>query len=119
MKKSINQAHLENGTYERIASRLGKELELNGLEAPDELQINTATQQITPQNPVKPKPTCHHCKKPGHYWNKCRQLKPEKDQAQNNMNSAGKNNYNNGSQTNSNSKNNFPNNTNANNTNNQ
>ena len=67
VKKSINQAHLENGTYERIVSHLEKESELNGLEAPDEVQTNTVTQQITPQNPVKPKTTCHHCKKPGHY----------------------------------------------------
>ena len=35
LKKSINQAHLENGTYEQIVSHLEKELELNGLEAPE------------------------------------------------------------------------------------
>ena len=35
LKKSINQAHLENGTYEQIVSHLERELELNGLEAPD------------------------------------------------------------------------------------
>ena len=38
LKKSINQAHLQNITYEQIVSHLGRELELNGLEAPDELQ---------------------------------------------------------------------------------
>ena len=37
-KKSINQAHLESGTFEQIVSHLEKDLELNGLEAPDELQ---------------------------------------------------------------------------------
>ena len=37
-KKSINQAHLENGTYEQIKSHLESELELNGLEAPDECE---------------------------------------------------------------------------------
>ena len=31
LKKSINQAHLENGTYEQIVTHLEKELELNGL----------------------------------------------------------------------------------------
>ena len=67
LKKSINQAHLENGTYEQIVSRLERELELNGLEASDEMPINTVTQQAPPQNPNKPRPTCHHCKKPGHY----------------------------------------------------
>ena len=103
LKKSINQAHLENGTYEQIVSHLERELELNGLEAPDEMQINTLIQQDTRQNSEKPKPTCHHCKKPGHYRNQCRQLKREKDQAQNNTNSAATNKNNNGSaQTNSN-----------------
>ena len=31
LMKSINQAHLEVGTYEQILSHLGKEFELNGL----------------------------------------------------------------------------------------
>ena len=35
LKKSINQAHLENGTIEHIVSHLEKESELNGLEATD------------------------------------------------------------------------------------
>ena len=33
LKKSINQAHLENGTYGQIVTHLERELELNGLEA--------------------------------------------------------------------------------------
>ena len=85
LKKTINQAHLENGTYEQIVSHLERELELNGLEAPDEMQLNAVMQQDTQQNTGKPKPTCHHCKKPGHYRNQCRQLKREKDQGQNNQ----------------------------------
>ena len=75
LKKSINQAHLENGTYEQIVSNLERELELNGLEAPDEMPINTVTHQDPQQNSIKPGPTCHHCKKPGHYQNQCRLLK--------------------------------------------
>ena len=43
LKKSMNAAHLENGTYEGIVSRLERELKLNGLEAPDEMQLNTVT----------------------------------------------------------------------------
>ena len=39
LKKSINQAHLEIGTYEQFVSYLERELELNSWEAPDELQI--------------------------------------------------------------------------------
>ena len=48
LKKSINQAHLENGTYEQIVTHLERELELNCLEHPDETQMNTVThkQQI-------------------------------------------------------------------------
>ena len=85
-------------------SHLERELELNGLEAPNEMPINTVTQQAPQQNSNKPRPTCHHCKKPGHYQNQCRQLKREKDQTRNNTNSA---NNNNGSvQTNSNPDNN-------------
>ena len=43
LKKSVNQAHFENGTYEQIVTHLEMELELNGLEAPDELQIKTVS----------------------------------------------------------------------------
>ena len=73
------------------------------------------TQQTTQQNSEKPKPTCHHCKKPSHYQNECPQLKREKDQTRNNMNSA--NNNNGIAQTNSNPNNKVSNNTKANNTN--
>ena len=104
LKKSINQAHLENGTYEQIVSHLERELEINGLEAPDEMPINTVTQQAPQQNSNKPRPTCHHCKKPGHYQNQCRQLKREKAQTRNNTNSADNNNG--SAQTNSNPNNN-------------
>ena len=45
LKKTVNQAHLENGTYEQIVSHLERELELNGLEAPDEMQLNAVMQQ--------------------------------------------------------------------------
>ena len=92
LKKSINHAHLKNGTYEQIVSHLEKELELNGSESPDEMPINTVTQQTPQQNTNKPRPTCHHCKKPGNYENQCRQLKREKDQTRNNTNSANNNN---------------------------
>ena len=118
LKKSINQAHLENGTYEQIVSHLERELDLNGLEAPDEMPMNTVTQQAPQQNSNKPRPTCHHCKKPGHYQNQCRQLKREKDQTRNNTNSA--NNNNGSAQTSSNPNNNkSANNTKRNNINNQ
>ena len=117
LKKSINQAHLQNGTYEQIVSHHERELELNGLEAPDEMPINTVTQQAPQQDSNEPKPTCHHCKKPSHYQNRCRQLKRKKDQTQNNTISA--NNNNGSAQTNSNPNNKTANNTKANNITNQ
>ena len=43
LKKSINQAHLEHGTYEQIVTHFDRELELNSLESPDETQVNTVT----------------------------------------------------------------------------
>ena len=113
LKKSINQAHLENGTYEQIVSHLERELELNGLEAPDKMPINTVTQEAPRQDSNKPKPTCHHCKKPSHYQNQCRQLKREKEQTRNKTNSA--NNNNGSAQTNSNPNNKTANNTKTNN----
>ena len=91
-------------------------MELTGFEARDELQVITVTQQATPQYQQRPKPICHHCKKPSHHRNWCRQLKREKDEAQGNANSAGNNCNNNGGQKNSNSNNKNPINTNANNT---
>ena len=42
---SVNQGHLENGTYEQIVTHLEREIELNGLNAPDELQMNSVTQK--------------------------------------------------------------------------
>ena len=89
-------------------SHLERELEINGLEAPDEMQLNTVTQQATKATSEKPKPTCQHCKKPGRYRNQCAQLKKERDQNDSNRNSAGNNNNasNNSGQTNSNTHNN-------------
>ena len=89
LKKSINQAHLENGTYEQIVTHLERELELNGLEAPDELPINKVSQQPTNTNADRPKPTCHLCKKPGHYRNQCRLLKKQREQTENDQNNPG------------------------------
>ena len=63
LKTSKNQAHLENGTYGQIVTHLEKEVELNGLEAPDELQINTVSHNAVNANADRTKSTCHYCKK--------------------------------------------------------
>ena len=51
------------------------------------MQINTVTQQATKPKREKPKPTCHHRKKPGHYRKQCSHLKRERDQNDTNKNS--------------------------------
>ena len=89
LKKLINQAHLENGTYEQIVTHLGRELELNGLEALDELQINTVSHNTVNANADRTKPTCHYCKKPGHYKNQYRLLKKQREQIENIQNNPG------------------------------
>ena len=98
---------MENGTYEQIVTHLERELELNGLEAPDELPINNVSQQPTNTNADRPKPTCHHCKKLGHYRNQCRLLKKQREQTENIQNNPGnKNSDANASNPNSNANNN-------------
>ena len=89
LKKSINQAHLENGTYEQIVIHLEKELELNGLEAPDELHLKTMSHNTAKANADRPKLTCHHCKNPRHYRNQCRLLKRQKEQSENTQSNPG------------------------------
>ena len=81
------------------------------------MPINTVTQQAPQQNSNKPRPACHHCKKPGHYQTQRRQLKPEKEQTTNITNSA--NNNNGSAQTNPNPNNKLANNTKGNSTNNR
>ena len=90
LKKLTNQARLENGTYEQIVTHLEMELELNGLEALDGLEINTVSPQSADTIIDRPEPTCHHCKKPGLHINQCRLLKKQKEQAENNQNNPGK-----------------------------
>ena len=78
LKKSINQAHLENGTYDQIVKHLERELELNVLEAPDELPVNNLNQQESSESD-KQKSTCYYCKKPGHRKSQCRKLKRDQN----------------------------------------
>ena len=92
LKKSITRAHLETCTYEQIVTHLEKELKLNGLEAPVQLPINTVCQQPTNTNADRAKPTCRHCKIPGHYKKQCRLLKKQREQTGNAQNNPGKRN---------------------------
>ena len=47
---------------------------MHGLEAPDELQLNTVGQYATKSNSKKRKPTFHACKEPRLCKNQSRQL---------------------------------------------
>ena len=62
---------------------------MKGLEAPDELQMNTVSHNTANANADRTKPTCHYCKKPGHYRNWFRLLKKQRDQTENNQNNPG------------------------------
>ena len=75
LKRSLNLAYLENGTYYQIVAHLEKELELSGLENDGELTIPTMI-AVPPnenqQNTEQTKIVCHYCKKPGHVVRDCR-----------------------------------------------
>ena len=97
LKKSINQAYLENGTYEQIVKNLEREMELNGLEADEPLvktQITAVKQQTNTQNTKTPPHNtktktktpntvpnntlqdnqCRYCKDEGHIAKECPKL---------------------------------------------
>ena len=54
LKRSINQAYLENGTYEQIVRHLEREMELNGLESED---TGVKTQMAVINKTAEDKPT--------------------------------------------------------------
>ena len=62
LKKSINQAYLENGTYDQIVKHLEREMELNGLEADEHLVKTQMT--VTKKNKTPKKPTKNQMTKP-------------------------------------------------------
>ena len=82
LMKSVNQAHLENRAFEQIFKHLGKELELNGLLAFDELHINCVSQHATITNADRSKLTCHHSKNPGQLRIQGRLLKKQREQVE-------------------------------------
>ena len=84
LKRSLNLAYLENGTYDQIDAHLERELELSGLGNDGELTIPTMT-AVPPndkhQNTEQTKVTCHYCKKPGHVIRDCRKrMRKEQEQ---------------------------------------
>ena len=96
LKKSINQAYLENGTYDQIVKHLEREMELNGLETDEPLVKTQMTATKKEQNTEKtnkkpnektkkqtPKTVpdktlknnqCRYCKEAGHIMADCPKL---------------------------------------------
>ena len=84
LKRSLNLAYLEIGTYDQIVAHLETELELSGLENDGVLTIPTMT-AVPPndiqQNTEQTKIICHYCKKPGHVIRECRKrMRKEQEQ---------------------------------------
>ena len=75
LKRSLNLAYQENGTYDQIVAHLEKVLDLSVLENDGELTMPTMT-AVPPsdnqQNTEHTKTVCHYCKKPSHVIPDCR-----------------------------------------------
>ena len=79
LEKLMNQAHLVNCTNQQIVIHLEKEIGMNELKAPDELQIKTVSHKTANTIAEKLETKFHDCKKPGHYRNRrCLQQRHKK-----------------------------------------
>ena len=84
LKPSLNLAYTENGTYDQVVARLGKELEFSGLENDGKLSIPTRT-AVPPndnqQNSEQSKIVCRYCKQSSHVIRYCsKMMKKEQEQ---------------------------------------
>ena len=86
LKRSVNMARLENGTYEEIVAHLERELELNALEESDDLPMATMASASTRNSNLlsngintNKDAQCSFCKATGHYYKSCPKLKKKKE----------------------------------------
>ena len=86
LKRSVNMARLENGTYEEIVAHLERELELNALEESDDLPIATMASSFSKSQNLlstgidtNKNNQCSYCKAEDHFWKNCPKLKKKKE----------------------------------------
>ena len=86
LKRSVNMARLENGTYEEIVAHLERELELNALEDSDDLPIATMASASTNSRSLlstgidtNKEAQCAYGKANGHFYKNCPKLKKKKE----------------------------------------
>ena len=86
LKRSVNMARLENGTYEEIVAHLERELELNALEESDDLPMATMASASTSHNNLlsngintNKDAQCSYRKATGHYYKNCPKLEKKKE----------------------------------------
>ena len=84
LKRSVNMARLENGSYDEIVAHLERELELNALEESDDLPMATMTSSSAkPKAPLSTGQmsdiTCNYCKEKGHMVKDCEKFKKKKE----------------------------------------
>ena len=91
LKRSVNKATLENGSYDEIVAHLETELELSALEESDNLPMASMTSstikaKTAPSNVQMSDITCNYCKEKGHMFKDCEKLKKEKGKMPNKAN---------------------------------
>ena len=84
LKRSVNMARLENGTYDEIVAHLERELELNALEESEELPMatmkaSTSNNKNLLSSGLTADVDCNYCKEFGHMVKDCEKLKKKKE----------------------------------------